>query len=49
MYIIQVLVYRVAGQFLPEHIGIPMGGNRGSKYYMMEIHYDNPNAKQSEY
>lgn len=35
------------GQFLPEHVGIPLGGKSGAKYYMLEIHYDNPNAKQS--
>lgn len=34
------------GQFLPEHIGIPIGGKTGAKYYMLEIHYDNPNAKR---
>ncbi|XP_062127901.1 MOXD1 homolog 1 [Drosophila sulfurigaster albostrigata] len=33
-----------SGQFLPEHVGIPMGGPSGVKYYMLEIHYDNPNA-----
>ena len=34
------------GQFLPEHVGIPMGGKTGPKYYMLEIHYDNPNKKR---
>lgn len=33
-----------SGQFLPEHVGIPMGGSSGVKYYMLEIHYDNPKA-----
>lgn len=33
-----------SGQFLPQHIGIPLGGKTGPKYYMLEIHYDNPNA-----
>ncbi|XP_037953331.1 MOXD1 homolog 1 [Teleopsis dalmanni] len=32
------------GQFLPPHVGIPFGGQKGGKYYMLEIHYDNPNA-----
>lgn len=34
------------GQFLPEHTGIPLGGSKGIKYYMLEIHYDNPHAKR---
>ncbi|KAH8372725.1 hypothetical protein KR009_004044 [Drosophila setifemur] len=34
------------GQFLPSHAGIPMGGSSGVKYYMLEIHYDNPNGKR---
>lgn len=33
-----------SGQFMPEHVGIPMGGSSGVKYYMLEIHYDNPKA-----
>lgn len=36
------------GQFLPEHIGIPMGTRNGAKYYMLEIHYDNPKAKRGK-
>ncbi|KAH8364445.1 hypothetical protein KR084_007046 [Drosophila pseudotakahashii] len=35
------------GQFLPPHAGIPMGGASGASYYMLEIHYDNPNGKIS--
>ncbi|XP_022225581.2 MOXD1 homolog 1 isoform X1 [Drosophila obscura] len=35
------------GQFLPSHVGIPMGGSLGVKYYMLEIHYDNPYGKKS--
>jgi hypothetical protein len=34
------------GQFLPEHVGIPFGGKNGPKFYMLEIHYDNPNKKR---
>ncbi|KAJ6646050.1 MOXD1 like 1 [Pseudolycoriella hygida] len=34
------------GQFLPHHVGVPMGGRLGAKYYMLEIHYDNQNAKR---
>ncbi|XP_037723079.1 MOXD1 homolog 1 [Drosophila subpulchrella] len=33
------------GQFMPPHAGIPMGGASGVKYYMLEIHYDNPHGK----
>lgn len=35
-----------SGQFFPKHIGIPMGGRSGPKYYMLEIHYDNPQYKR---
>ncbi|EDW94958.1 uncharacterized protein Dyak_GE19798 [Drosophila yakuba] len=35
------------GQFLPPHAGIPMGGASGVRYYMLEIHYDNPDGKES--
>ncbi|KAH8272039.1 hypothetical protein KR018_007398 [Drosophila ironensis] len=35
------------GQFLPLHAGIPMGGRTEVKYYMLEIHYDNPNGKRT--
>ncbi|XP_049547177.1 MOXD1 homolog 1 [Anopheles darlingi] len=36
-----------SGQFLPEHIGIPIGGDKGAaRYYMLEVHYDNPRAKR---
>lgn len=34
------------GQFLPEHVGVPIGGRNSAKYYMLEIHYDNPQAKK---
>ncbi|KNC32203.1 MOXD1-like protein 1, partial [Lucilia cuprina] len=36
-----------SGQFLPPHVGIPVGGKTGPKYYMLEIHYDNPHALKS--
>ncbi|CAD7088046.1 unnamed protein product [Hermetia illucens] len=35
-----------SGQFLPQHVGIPIGGTNGPKYYMLEIHYDNPKAQK---
>lgn len=34
------------GHFLPDHVGIPMGGKDSVKYYMLEIHYDNPTEKR---
>jgi len=33
-------------QYLPPHVGIPFGGKQ--KYYMLEIHYDNPSKKTFE-
>lgn len=38
----------ISGQYLPPHVGIPIGGRNGPKYYMLEIHYDNPKAKRSK-
>lgn len=38
----------ISGHFLPGHVGIPMGGTLGPKYYMLEIHYDNPSALRSK-
>lgn len=35
-----------SSQYLPEHVGIPFGGKQ--KYYMLEIHYDNPTRKTFE-
>ncbi|XP_025190486.1 MOXD1 homolog 1-like [Melanaphis sacchari] len=32
------------GQFLPDHIGVPIGGRE--MYYMLEVHYDNPTLKK---
>lgn len=40
------IIHLFVGQFLPHHVGIPMGGRTGPKYYMLEIHYDNPTAKK---
>ncbi|KAL5275199.1 MOXD1 family protein [Megaselia abdita] len=35
------------GQFLPPHVGIPIGGDKTGNYYMLEIHYDNPQGIKS--
>nr|XP_036230713.1 MOXD1 homolog 1 [Bactrocera oleae] len=43
---VAVLSIGSTGQFLPQHVGIPVGGKQGAKYYMLEIHYDNPHAQQ---
>jgi len=32
------------GQFLPDHIGVPIEGRE--VYYMLEVHYDNPTMKK---
>ncbi|XP_029345132.1 MOXD1 homolog 1 [Acyrthosiphon pisum] len=32
------------GQFLPDHIGVPIDGRE--VYYMLEVHYDNPTLKK---
>lgn len=33
--------YGGSSHYLPEHVGIPFSGKQ--KYYMLEIHYENPN------
>lgn len=38
----------ILGQYLPNHVGIPIGGRTGAKYYMLEIHYDNPKAHRGK-
>lgn len=35
------------GQFLPDHIGVPIDGR--DNYYMLEVHYDNPTFKKCMY
>ncbi|XP_068222682.1 MOXD1 homolog 1-like [Palaemon carinicauda] len=35
------------GSFAPEHAGFPLGEDHGgATYFMMEMHYDNPNLRQ---
>ncbi|XP_068215999.1 DBH-like monooxygenase protein 1 [Palaemon carinicauda] len=35
------------GEMYPEHVGFPIGEEHGGfTYFMMEIHYDNPNLRQ---
>ena len=31
------------GEWLPEHVGLPVAQNPGASYYMLEVHYNNPN------
>jgi hypothetical protein len=31
-----------AGEFLPDHVGLPLADGDTAKYFMLEIHYDNP-------
>lgn len=35
------------GEMFPDHVGFPIGSKHGgSTYFLMEIHYDNPNMRQ---
>lgn len=34
------------GQFLPDHIGVPISGR--DLYYMLEVHYDNPTLRKGK-
>ncbi|XP_068226831.1 DBH-like monooxygenase protein 1 isoform X1 [Palaemon carinicauda] len=35
------------GSFTPDHVGFPLGEEHGgSTYFMMEMHYDNPNLRK---
>ncbi|KAJ9595787.1 hypothetical protein L9F63_013031, partial [Diploptera punctata] len=34
------------GEFLPEHVGLPLADGDKAKYFMLEIHYDNPGFKK---
>lgn len=37
------------GEMLPEHVGIPLGEEHGgASYFMLEIHYDNPDLRPGE-
>lgn len=34
------------GEMYPDHVGIPMGEEHGgATYFMLEIHYNNPNLR----
>ncbi|XP_072748696.1 MOXD1 homolog 1-like [Anoplolepis gracilipes] len=34
------------GEWLPEHVGIPVAEHGESSYYMLEVHYNNPSMKR---
>ncbi|KAM0729537.1 MOXD1-like protein 1 [Formica fusca] len=34
------------GEWLPEHVGIPVAEHGESSYYMLEVHYNNPSMKK---
>jgi hypothetical protein len=36
------------GEFLPNHIGLPLADGNKAKYFMLEIHYDNPELRQGK-
>jgi hypothetical protein len=45
---IQYLLF-YTGEMLPEHVGIPVGEqHNGATYFMLEMHYDNPERKTCE-
>ncbi|XP_076680206.1 MOXD1 homolog 1-like [Andrena cerasifolii] len=35
-----------AGEWLPEHVGIPIAEHSEGSYYMLEVHYNNPSMKK---
>ncbi|KZC05639.1 PREDICTED: MOXD1 homolog 1 [Dufourea novaeangliae] len=35
-----------SGEWLPEHVGIPIAEHREGSYYMLEVHYNNPGMKK---
>ncbi|KAJ4447565.1 hypothetical protein ANN_09572, partial [Periplaneta americana] len=34
------------GEFLPDHVGLPLSDGDKAKYFMLEIHYDNPEFRR---
>ncbi|XP_029175897.1 uncharacterized protein LOC114944249 [Nylanderia fulva] len=34
------------GEWMPEHVGIPVAEHGESSYYMLEVHYNNPSMKK---
>ncbi|XP_070166863.1 MOXD1 homolog 1-like [Polyergus mexicanus] len=34
------------GEWLPEHVGIPVAEHGDNSYYMLEVHYNNPSMKK---
>ncbi|XP_023716021.1 MOXD1 homolog 1 isoform X2 [Cryptotermes secundus] len=34
------------GEFLPNHVGLPLADGNKARYFMLEIHYDNPKFRQ---
>ncbi|XP_071651989.1 MOXD1 homolog 1-like isoform X1 [Temnothorax longispinosus] len=34
------------GEWMPEHVGIPIAEHGDSSYYMLEVHYNNPSMKK---
>lgn len=37
---------RLPGEWLPEHVGIPIAEHSEGSYYMLEVHYNNPSMKK---
>ncbi|KAL6261864.1 hypothetical protein P5V15_006950 [Pogonomyrmex californicus] len=34
------------GEWMPEHVGIPIAERKENSYYMLEVHYNNPSMKK---
>jgi len=43
---VQLIIRDFAGEWLPEHVGIPIGEHRNKSFYMLEVHYNNPSMRK---
>lgn len=37
-----MIIYLFLGEWLGDHVGIPVAEHREGSYYMLEVHYNNP-------
>lgn len=37
-----IFIFVYTGDFLPDHVGLPLAEDERSTFFMLEIHYDNP-------
>lgn len=40
------IISLLTGEWLPEHVGIPIGEHPEGSYYMLEVHYNNPQLRK---